>query len=196
MGASGGGFWYATDARVLASQFILRTKPTWVVVTEGNVAELEGRDGWFVATVIPVENLESLRDARTAMQRIVSANNIGMVQEVPAARAFVVADFAPNVAAVWRLVKQMDVPTRTPGLRIESFRLAHARAGAVKALLDGLYPPRVQVPMPQQAGVEASLGGPYVMADEPTNQVFARASAPDLTAIRAVIEALDVPPAK
>jgi type II secretory pathway component GspD/PulD (secretin) len=196
MGVRGAEYVYAMDARTLASQFILRVKPTWVVVNEANVEELEGKDGWFVSTVIPVENLENLRDARVALQRLVTANNIGNVQEVPAARAFVVSDFAPNVAAIWRVVRQMDVPTRTPGLKIESFRLAHAKATAVKSLLDGLYPARPAFPVPAQPGLEVAPVGPYVMADEPTNQVFVRASTPDLTAIRGVIQSVDVPPTK
>jgi type II secretory pathway component GspD/PulD (secretin) len=194
MGGKGARYWYAMDARMISQTVATRLKPEWTVVNEGNVEELEGRDGLFVSTVIPVENLDNLRDARTALQRLVTPNNIGSIQEVPSARAFLVTDFAPNVAAMWRALKQMDVATRAPGLRIESFRLEHAEAETVKALLLGLYPPRAMVPVPVQQAADMPLGGPYVVADGATNQVFVRASVPDLTAIAAVIKSVDVAP--
>jgi type II secretory pathway component GspD/PulD (secretin) len=188
------GYWYAMDARMLQSRMVLRMKPKWILVEEKDLADLEARDGLFVSTLIQVENMDNLRDARTALQRLVTPNNIGNVQEVPSARSLLVTDFAPNVAGMWRAVKQMDLATRAPGLRIEAFRLAHAKAETVKALLTGLYPPRAVVQVPGQQAADMPLGGPYVMADEATNQVFVRASAPDLKAIAAVIQSLDVAP--
>ena len=89
IGTKGYEVYVAMDARTLASQFILKNKPVYVELTDAKADEIENQDGLFVATTIKVRNIDNLRDARTALQRIITQNNIGSVQEVPAARAFV-----------------------------------------------------------------------------------------------------------
>ena len=93
--------------------------------SQGNLVT---QDGLFVTTMIRVKNMDNLRDARTALQRMITQNNIGSVQELPAARAFLVTDFAPNVVAIYRTIRRMDVLPEARPLRTEFFELKHAAA--------------------------------------------------------------------
>ena len=95
------------DARNLGA--ILKLKPEYVKLTDEKLGIYESADGKFITTTIRVENMTDLRNARNALTRIVTGSNIGNVTEVPAAKAFVVTDFAPNVVAIYRLLREMDV---------------------------------------------------------------------------------------
>ena len=202
-----GRMFVAMDARTLASQFILKAQPEVIEVTDELVPTLLGQGGRFVSATISVRHLTELRDARTALQRLITQNNIGSVQEVPAARAFVVADFAPNVAVIYRMIRQMDVPpapTLTPEAKRTSpayFALKHANAGRVEVLLQRLFPPKTatasaptQVPG-APAGTAAGLAPdspPRISSDEASNQVIVIANADDTAAIADIIRRVDV----
>lgn len=126
-----------------ATTAIVKMKPVWIEITAENVAEYEGQDGLFVATVIGAGNLRNLRDVRNSLNRIVTGQNIGNVTEVPEANAFVVTDFAPNVAAIWRMVRALDAGPSADGTdgREVVFRalpLTHASAAEVAAGLSTL----------------------------------------------------------
>src|SRR5262249_15529010 len=93
LGPKGYEVWVAIDARQLANQFILKNKPVYVDLSTGSeemiearLRDIENQDGLFVATTLKVKNIDNLRDARTALARIVTGQNVGNVQEVPAAR--------------------------------------------------------------------------------------------------------------
>lgn len=197
-GPAGSEIWYATDARALQSQFVLRMKPVNVDLNEENLGEYERQDGLFVSTVIRVKNLDDLRDARSALQRLVTQNNVGSVQEVPSAKAFIVTDFAPTVVAIYRTLRYLDVPRpRDPGVAREFFRLKVAKAGAVRAILVEQFSTRTlanPVTVPGQAAVSVPDTEPRFSADDATNQVVVSCREPDLAAIRRVIENLDQEP--
>ena len=154
IGPKGYEVYVAMDARTLASQFILKNKPVYVELDDAKADEIENQDGLFVATNIKVKNIDNLRDARTALQRIVTANNIGNVQEVPAARSFVVTDFAPNVVAIYRLLKQMDVQPQGKTVRQQYFALNYALAEDIEPILQDLFTgkQRISAPQPNQPG--------------------------------------------
>ncbi len=139
IGAKGYEVYVAMDARQLASQFILKNKPVYVELTDAKADEIENQDGLFVATTIKVKNIDNLRDARTALQRIITQNNIGSVQEVPAARAFVVTDFAPNVVAIYRLLKEMDVQPEGKKVQQKYLPLDFALAEDIEPILQDLF---------------------------------------------------------
>ena len=128
------------DARQTAS--IVKLKPVYVELNDDNLQKYEKLDGVFLTTTIKVEHMETLRDARNALNRIVTGQNIGNVTEVPAARAFVVTDFAPNVVAIYRLLREMDVSAEGRGAEaatseevFQAVRLKYASAETAAATL-------------------------------------------------------------
>ena len=186
-------FYVAMDARALQSQFLLRMKAVTVDLTDANVADYETQDGLFISATIPVQNLDKLRDARTAFQRMLTQNNFGSVQEVPAARAFVVTDFAPVVATIYRAIRRLDaVPAgRTP--KTEFFDLRHANAKNVARILDELFGERGK---PAAAGSAESAGilrpsDVRVSADPDTYQVVVIATEETILAMRPIVARLD-----
>ncbi len=200
----------AMDARMLQSQFISKMQPDVVEVTDEMVPTLLGQGGRFVAATLRVRHLADLRDARNALQRLITQNNVGSLTEVPAARAFLVTDFAPNVAAVYRVLRQMDVPVAPPPSSDASrvapayFVLKHARAQATAILLDRLFPARAAAPtggVPRQAqdGTAPAAPGappPRISYDDATNQIVVIATAEDTATIRDIVRNVDVEAAK
>lgn len=209
-GPAEGRTYRAMDARLLQSQFLSKMQPEIIDVTDETVAGLVGQGGRYVSTTIRVSRLPDLRDARMALQRLITQNNVGSIQEVTAARAFIVTDYAPNVAAIYRLVRQMDVfPLATPepsgaGPALSCFVLKHGRAQSAAILLERLFPAKSSAPVPvvprQAPDVSApaapSHPPPRISYDESTNQVIVIATAEDTAMIRNVIQNVDVPPAK
>lgn len=186
--------WQVISARELASQIILKAKPDPVEVTEANMTEIEGNDGWYVTATIRVENMENLRDARAALQRIITANNIGNVQEVPDARCFVVTDFAPNVVAIWRLVRQMDAGAKKPAPTVQYVALAKARAEKMVGVLWDLFPAG-RPPADAKGPTPSDPRALKIVADPWTNQIVLSGAPSDVDAVRAVIAKLDLPQA-
>lgn len=209
-GPAPGRMYRAVDVRALASQFVMKMQPDPIVLSDATLPMLLGQGGRFVTATIRVTNLTELRDARTALQRLVTQNNIGSVQEVPAARAFVVTDFAPNVAVIYRAIQAMDVPPPPPPV-VEATRvgpayfvLKHARARTVAAVLRQLFPEDPAPSRPVAPGAAAAAAVPAAPArptprisdDEDSNQVVVIAHAEDLATIKDVVLHLDVEPAK
>ncbi|MCB9826192.1 MAG: hypothetical protein H6805_10260 [Planctomycetes bacterium] len=190
-----------TDSK--SGQTTLRLKPEYVKLTDENVAIYERLDGQFITTTIRVENMRDLKNARAALQRIVSQGNVGNVTEVPQARAFVVTDFAPNVASVYRLLKEMDVQPPSSALGSKYFQLKHATADEIEPILTDLFTGRDRLTRgSQQPGgrnqpassddVEADPE-PRIISDPRTNQIIVYATQADITEIGTVIDNLDVP---
>jgi general secretion pathway protein D len=186
----------AMDARALASQFIFRNKPLYVEMTDANVRDYENQDGLFVATTIKVQNMDNLRDARQALQRLITQNNIGSVQEVPAARAFVVADFAPNVAAIYRLIREMDVQPTGKKLKQVFVPLKHALAEDIEPILVDLFTGNTRLSQVQpggQPGGDIVDPEPRMRSDPRSNQLIVYATEDDVREILLLIEHLDTP---
>jgi type II secretory pathway component GspD/PulD (secretin) len=192
------------DARQTAA--IVKLKPTYVELDEDNLAHFETLDGVFLTTTIKVEHMENLRDARNALNRIVSGQNIGNVTEVPAARAFVVTDFAPNVVAIYRLIREMDVPHGEGGDAaaieevFQAVRLKHASAGTAAATLTAHFTadmeesPRMQPQRgPQPTGDVPPRPALRIDADERLNQVLISGMRRDVDRVLEVIQAIDQP---
>ncbi len=194
---------FVADAR--QTQSLLRLKPEYIELNADNVDHYAVQDGLFVTTTIEVENMESLRDARNALNRLVT-NQLGSVTEVPDAQAFVVTDFAPSVASIYRLLKQMDVPVAARGpdttnreVVFEAVAIKHAEAAEVARLLRkhfDLDAPRMTRPqMPPNQGPQTVPPEPplRIDADMRMNQVLVTGMMKDVARVAAVVAALDKP---
>ncbi len=187
------------DARQTSS--ILKLKPDYVKLTDENLTLYENQDGKFITTTIKVENMTDLRNARNALTRIVTGQNIGNVTEVPAARAFVVTDFAPNVVAIYRLLREMDVKPEGKEVVSEYITLEHAVAEELEPILTDLFTGREAVSRPgqprrpgnQAAGGEPEDPEPRIISDPRTNKIILYGIRADIDEIKTVISNLDVP---
>ncbi len=192
------------DARQTAA--IVKLKPVFVDLSDDNLEEYEQQDGLFLTTTIKVEHMDNLRDARNALNRIVSGQNIGNVTEVPAARVFVVTDFAPNVVAIYRLLRQMDVPTGDRGAEasaseevFQAVRLKYASAETAGAILTDHFaaraPARPRAPNPQRSPSGDVPPRPLlrIHADARLNQVLITGMRKDVDRVLEVVQALDQP---
>ena len=83
--------------------------------------------------------MTDLRNARNALTRIVTGQNIGNVTEVPDARAFVITDFAPNAVSIYKLLKEMDVKPEGREVTSEYVQLVHATADEIEPILTDQY---------------------------------------------------------
>ena len=185
------------DARRTSS--ILKLHAEFIDVTAKNVAELDDQHGRYVTTTIPVQHMADLRNARTALSRIVTGQNIGNVTEVPDAKAFVITDFAPNVASIWRILQAMDVPATDPGRVLEAFTLSHAPANnaaeQLRALFPGTSSKRVNAPRGSAVIVRPGDNANFA-ADERAKQVVVSAMPAQMAQIRAAIKLIDRPTPK
>ena len=179
------------DARQTSS--ILRLKPEHVKLNAQNLEHYETLDGYFITTTIQVEHMTDLRNARNALTRIVTGQNIGNVTEVPSAKAFVVTDFAPNVCAIYRLLKEMDVPSAssstTSGLTV-SVKLEFASAMEVAGMLSSHFAPKQS--RPPQAQVSGP-SAPRITADTRTNTLLLTGTGAQIDTVKHAITLLDVP---
>lgn len=189
-------------ANAHAGASILKLRPRFVEVTDENVDELEGQVGLYVTTTLKARHVPDLREARNAFARIVTGQNIGNVTEVPGARAFVVTDFAPNVAQIYRLLREMDVPGATApapatddGTGIYVIALRHATAETVANVLVPLFGANRPWPwerQPQMGPATSDDGsGPRILADARLNQLVVRATPEVLERIEALVKTLD-----
>ena len=187
--------WAIVDARYAST--IMRLKPVNVQLTEANLGEYEGKDGLYITTTIQVEHMNDLRNARNALTRIVTGSNIGNVTEVPDAKSFVVTDFAPNVVAIYRLLKRMDRPnvtsSTTAGKTI-AIELEHATAMEAAGTLTQLFasPP----PSPQARGRSPSWSAaptaPRIVADARTNRLLVTGTAEAIAKVQEAVTLIDV----
>lgn len=187
------------DARQTSA--ILRLKPESIILTEANLADYEGKDGLFVTTTIEVEHMGDLRNARNALTRMVTGSNIGNVTEVPAARAIVVTDFAPNVVAVYRTIKRMDRPEAAApvsSLKTVAIALEHADAHEAASTLAQLFAGQHTAP---QAGrvtrtpppTMPTPPAPRIVADGRTNRLLVSGTADAITRVREAVALVDIP---
>jgi general secretion pathway protein D len=184
------------DSRVTNN--ILKLKPEYVKIEEADLARLAAQDGLFITTTIKVQNMTDLRNARNALTKIVTGQNIGNVTEVPAARAFVVTDFAPNVVAIYRLLQEMDVKPRGKEITSEYLSLRHANADEVEPILTDLFTGRERIgqrqPQAQGQGPDVEEDPePRIISDPRTNQIIIYGIQSDIDEIKKVVEHIDVP---
>ena len=192
------------DARRTTS--ILKLKAEYIELEDYDLKELSQADGLYVTTTIRVKNMTDLRNARAALTRVVTGQQIGNVTEVPDAQAFVVTDFAPNVVAIYRLLQSMDVKPEGKELASEFVQLSHATADEVEPILTDLFTGRERVtttnrnrPQPRRGNQPTGSGSvaddpePRIIPDNRTNKIILYATKQDIAEIKKVIEQIDVP---
>ena len=194
VGPSGSDVILIADARQTSS--ILKLKPTHVKLTPENLAHYESQDGLFITTTITIEHMEDLRNARNALTRIVTGQNIGNVTEVPSANAFVVTDFAPNVCAIYRLLREMDVPsatTSTTSGRTVALSLEHAEADSLaRTLTQHFATIRVPQQNPRAPQIPAPRA-PRITPEPRTNKILVTGNDEQIAKVKEVLTMLDVP---
>jgi Bacterial type II/III secretion system short domain len=178
----------AIDSR--STNNLVKNKAEFVPFEE--IGRHADRDGFYMMTSIPVRHIENLTMLRTALSTMVTPAGIGRVHEVPGASRIIVMDYAPTVAAMARIVKEMDIDPEP--LVTQTIRLQHTDAGALAATLKELFPGDAK-PDPRQPGMPGRAApGPRIASHEPTNSVVVVATEKDLDRIREVVKQLDVPP--
>ena len=116
---------------------------------------------------------------------------------MPAAKAFVVTDFAPNVVAIYRLLKAMDKPQPKPSTttgKTIAVALEHADATDLAGTLTrhfGVAPPAPQ--RRPQAPMASRIAAPRITADARTNQILVTGDDAQIEAVKSAITMLDLP---
>ncbi|MHC4862114.1 MAG: hypothetical protein ACYTDY_18695, partial [Planctomycetota bacterium] len=96
-----GNLWSVLD--VNAPQ--VQSHPEYVPAAE--LGAWKDRDGAYIVTVISLTHLADTARARNALAQL-TTRQVGRVNDVPATRSFVVADFAPVAHAMWVMLQKMD----------------------------------------------------------------------------------------
>lgn len=192
-----------TDARRTSS--IMRLKPEFVDLDDSNLERYGALDGLYITTTIRMKHLIDMRNARTALSRIVTGQQIGNVTEVPDARAFVVTDFAPNVVAIYRLLKMIDkeppvVEAANDARVYKPVTLRHVNAVEIAPKLTELFPPAVVQGPPTSSRRSPNYGQVTtarvplrILAHARTNQILMTGTAGDIEKVVAAIQTLDLP---
>jgi type II secretory pathway component GspD/PulD (secretin) len=170
---------------------IIKNKATFVPYTK--LKDYEDKDGMYISTAIPIQHVTNLTIVRTALSTMVSPAGIGRVHETP--DKLIVMDFAPTVAAIAKVVRELDTPQPAIIRKMELVRLDHARADEVATVLMQLIgepekkDPRRSMALREKAPTRVApyprLNAVAIYADEPTREE-----------IKQMIKVLDVPAAE
>lgn len=191
LGARGEQGWWVADIR--QQSMVLGLKPEAITLDDQNIGAYEGQDGRFVTTSIRTKGVGLLRDTRLAVQRLVT-QNIGSIADIAGADNLIVTDFAPNVCAIYRLIRQMEASASTPSespARLVTLRYANANELARVLSVHGAPVQTVMIPgqPPQQPLPERVR----VTADVRTNQLVLSGVASEVEALLQLVKGLDVP---
>jgi len=119
------------------------------------------------------------------------------VHEVPGSNNIIIMDFAPTVAAMAKLVKQMDVAPPGKELVMEFVELNYAYAEEVADIISELVAAQRQATAtPTNRGRTTVTGGtqspePRIIAYEPKNALVIAATQDDFTMIKGLIDRFD-----
>lgn len=100
---------------------MVKSRPTWI--PEEEVLAYADCDGLYVCTTLRIRDTVDTQRVRTALTPLATTTaGIGRVQDVPGTRHVILGDFAPVVAAMKRLVDEInrlaEPPPYPPPLRI------------------------------------------------------------------------------
>ncbi|MHC4341319.1 MAG: secretin N-terminal domain-containing protein, partial [Planctomycetota bacterium] len=163
-------------------------------------AELEkyaDKDGMYVSCAIQVQHIDNLTTLRTALSTMVSPAGLGRVHEVPGSRSIIIMDFAPTVAAMARLIKQMDVKPVGMEPVLETIELKYANAELLAETIMNLLGAAKEAEPPVRRGQRSPYSypkpAPRVVGYEPRNAVLISASKDDFARIKQLVATLDQP---
>jgi len=170
---------------------LVKNKATFV--PSESIAQYEDRDGLYIMTSIPVRFIENLTMLRTALSTMVTPAGIGRVHEVPGVNRIILMDYAPTVAAMARVVKEMDIEPEP--VVTQTIPLSHAEAGELAATLKELFVTEPPKPDPRQMPVRVAPA-PRIASYEARNAIVVVATEADFARIREVVRQLDVAPSE
>jgi general secretion pathway protein D len=105
-----------------------------------------------------------------------------------------VTDFAPNVVAIYKLLREMDVQPQGKKVKQEYIELQNALAEDIEPILQDLFTGRQRLSpqMPgQPAGGDITDPEPRIIADARTNQIIVYATEDDIVEIKQLVQHLD-----
>lgn len=191
IGPSGHEQWMVVDVTNPA----IRSRPTYVA--EEDLEKWKDRDGVYIVATLRVKNLDAadLNRARTGFQQLLTTTNtIGRINEVPGQNAFIIADFAPVVYAMKRLLEAMDVPISENKQVLVRVQIKYALASDISQMLNDLLSnvtptgqPRRPV-NPQQPQLRPD---PQIIDDNRTNSLILYAVPEDIAKMQDLIAQLD-----
>ncbi|MHC4957895.1 MAG: secretin N-terminal domain-containing protein [Planctomycetota bacterium] len=163
-----------------------------IYVSVDDVEKYADKDGVYISTSIPLKHIRNTTVLRTALSTMVSPAGIGRVHEVAGAGQIIIMDFAPTVAAMVRIVHQMDVEPERDRMVLEVIELKHAPAAELAKALAALF--GTPVPTTARRGVVTSLGPPRprVQAYASRNSLLVEATGPEFERIRKLVARIDV----
>jgi len=165
-----------------------------VYVDHRDLDRFEDHDGLYISCAIPLTHIENLTTLRTALSTMVSPAGIGRVHEVPGSNSIIIMDFAPTVAAMAKLIKQMDVQPPGKALVLEFIELNYAYADDVAEIIGELVTAQRQAQVTQRRGqttVRTQTPEPRILAYEPKNALVIAATEDDFKLIQSLIERFD-----
>lgn len=165
-----------------------------VYVDYKDLDRYEDYDGLYISCAIPLHHIENLTTLRTALSTMVSPAGIGRVHEVPGSNSIIIMDFAPTVAAMAKLIKQMDVQPPGKALVLEFIELTYAYADDVADIIGELVTAQRQAQVTQRRGqttVRQQEPEPRILAYEPRNALVIAATEDDFKLIKSLVERFD-----
>ncbi len=167
-----------------------------VYVDYKDLEKFEDQDGLYISCALPVRYIENLTMLRTALSPMVSPGGLGRVQEVPGSNSIIIMDFAPTVAAMARLIQQMDVQPPGKKLVLEWIELEFAYAEDVADIVGELVTAQRQTRAVAQQGqpqIMAEGPEPRILSYEPKNALVIAATEDDFNLIRGLVKKFDEP---
>lgn len=164
-----------------------------IFVAEDDILNWADRDGVYIVSTITVQNLTDTSRARNAVAQL-STRQIGRINDVPGNLAFVVGDFAPVVASMYRLLKAMDKEPLEYKAVPETYMLENAVASEVEPILIDLLQTNLSgrpSNRPQAQPGIPSKPEPQIIADTRQDAIIVFAVREDQEQIAELIRLLD-----
>jgi general secretion pathway protein D len=166
-----------------------------IYVDYRDIENYEDQDGLYISCAVPIRFIENLTTLRTALSTMVSPAGIGRVHEVPGSQSIIIMDFAPTVAAIARLITQMDVQPPGKQLVMKFIELDFAYAEDVADIISELVTAQRQATTtsrrPGQATVSSQSPEPRILAYEPRNALVIAATEDDFNLIKTLVDEFD-----
>jgi type II secretory pathway component GspD/PulD (secretin) len=192
VGPTGYEVFLAIDSR--STNNLVKNKATFVPAE--SIEQYADRDGFFVMTSIPIRHIENLTMLRTALSTMVTPAGIGRVQDVPGVNRIILMDYAPTVASMARVIREMDVDPEP--VLTQTIVLEHAEAPVLAVTLKDLFAVEPQAPAAARGQAYGSpvKPAPRIAAYAPRNAIVVVATEEDLDRIKEIVKQLDVPAAQ
>jgi len=190
IGPKGYEIYLAIDSR--STNNFVKNKAVYVDYRE--LPQYEDHDGLYISCAIPVRHIDNLTTLRTALSTMVSPAGIGRVHEVPGSNNIIIMDFAPTVAAMARLIQQMDVESPEKRMLMKFVELDHAYADDVADIISELVAVQRQAQAPTRRNrnvTSSDTPEPRIIAYEPKNALVIAASEEDFLRIQELIDRFD-----